>query len=229
MDILINGNIFGILITIFSFYVGVLIQKKLNLKFLSPMITSSFIIISVLLIFNIPYESYKKGADLITFFVAPATIVLCIPLYKNIGIIKKYFFPIFLGCFFGILFSVVVTYFLCNLFGINREILLSLFPKSVTSSIGYEVSKKIGAVVELTMLFIIICGVIGYCVGEILFKIFKIENKIAKGVALGTSSHVLGTVKAVELGEIEGAISTVSITVSGIIAVVLIPILVNLI
>lgn len=227
METLLNGNLFGILITIISFYIGILVQKKLNLKFLSPMITSSVIIISVLLVFNIPYENYKKGGDLITFFVAPATIVLCVPLYKNIGIIKKYFFPIVLGCFFGILFGAILTYYLCLTFGINKEILLSLYPKSVTSSIGYEVSKKIGAVVELTMLFIIICGVIGYCIGEFVFKIFKIENSIARGVALGTSSHVLGTIKAVELGEVEGAISTVSITVAGIIAVVLIPILIN--
>lgn len=227
MEFLINGNLFGILLTIFSFYIGILVQKKLNLKFLSPMITSSIIIISILLIFEIPYESYKKGGDLITFFVAPATIVLCIPLYKNIKIIKKYSFPIVLGCFFGILFGAIITYLLCNVFGINREILLSLYPKSVTSSIGYEVSKKIGAVVELTMLFIIICGIIGYCIGEFLFNLLKIDNSIAKGVALGTSSHVLGTVKAVEMGEVEGAISTVSITVSGIIAVIIIPILVN--
>ena len=225
MELIINNSLFGIFLTIITFIIGYEIQVKLGLKFLSPMVTSSVLIILVLLIFKIPYTNYKQGADILTFFVAPATVVLAVPLYKNLEIIKKYFLPI--GCLVGIGVGVIIGVVLCNIFGINKEILLSMLPKSVTSAIGYEISKKIGAITEISMVFIVICGIIGYSVGELIFKIFKIDDKVARGVALGSCSHVLGTAKAMELGEIEGSISTVSISISGILAIILIPLILN--
>lgn len=224
-----SSPIFGIFLTIITFVIGYEIQTKLNMKFLSPMITSSVLIIGFLLIFKVPYSSYKNGADILTFFVAPATVVLAIPLYKNLNIINKYFVPILIGCLIGISVGAITGLILCNIFGINRDILLSMLPKSVTSAIGYEISKKIGAVMEITMVFIVFCGIVGYVFAEFIFKIFKIDNKIARGVALGSCSHVLGTAKAMELGEVEGSISTVSISISGILAVILIPLIINLI
>lgn len=218
MQIIINSPLFGIFLTIITFIIGYEIQVKLGLKFLSPMVTSSVLIILVLLFFKIPYSNYKIGADIITFFVAPATVVLAVPLYKNLEIIKKYFLPILLGCIVGISIGVIIGIFLCNIFGINKEIILSMLPKSVTSAIGYEISKKIGSITEIAMVFIVICGIIGYSVGELIFKIFKIDDKVAKGVALGSCSHVLGTAKAMEIGEIEG-----------ILAVILIPLIINFI
>ncbi|MBK1469140.1 LrgB family protein [Parvimonas parva] len=229
MELMINSPLFGIFLTVITFIIGYEIQTKLGLKFLSPMVTSSVLIIAVLLIFKIPYVNYKEGADILTFFVAPATVVLAIPLYKNLDIIKKYFIPIFLGCLIGISVGAITGIILCNIFGINREILLSMLPKSVTSAIGYEISKKIGAIIEISMVFIVICGIIGYSVGELIFKIFKIDDKIARGVSLGSCSHVLGTAKAMELGEVEGSISTVSISISGVLAVILIPLILNFI
>lgn len=229
MELMINSPIFGIFLTVITFIIGYEIQTKLGLKFLSPMVTSSVLIIAVLLIFKIPYVNYKEGADILTFFVAPATVVLAIPLYKNLDIIKKYFIPIFLGCLIGISVGAITAIILCNIFEINREILLSMLPKSVTSAIGYEISKKIGAIIEISMVFIVICGIIGYSVGELIFKIFKIDDKIARGVALGSCSHVLGTAKAMELGEVEGSISTVSISISGVLAVILLPLILNFI
>lgn len=218
MQIIINSPLFGIFLTIITFIIGYEIQVKLGLKFLSPMVTSSVLIILVLLFFKIPYSNYKIGADIITFFVAPATVVLAVPLYKNLEIIKKYFLPILLGCIVGISIGVIIGIFLCNIFGINKEIILSMLPKSVTSAIGYEISKIIGSITEIAMVFIVICGIIGYSVGELIFKIFKIDDKVAKGVALGSCSHVLGTAKAMEIGEIEG-----------ILAVILIPLIINFI
>lgn len=228
MNIFATQN-FGIFLTVVTFVIGYEIQTKLKLKFLSPMVTSAVLIIGILLIFKIPYSNYKNGADILTYFVAPATVVLAVPLYKNIEVVKKYFVPIFIGCLIGITVGILVGVVLCNIFEINKEIILSMLPKSVTSAIGYEISKKIGAIMEITMVFIVICGIIGYSTGEIIFKIFKINNKVAKGVALGSCSHVLGTAKAMELGEVEGAISTVSISISGVLAVVVIPFIISLI
>lgn len=224
-----NSPLFGVFLTIITFVIGVEIQKKLNLKFLSPMLTSSVLIILFLLVFKIPYSNYKTGADILTFFVAPSTVVLAVPLYKNLHIVKKYFFPILIGCLIGIFVGILTGVLLSNIFGINKEIIISMLPKSVTSAIGFEISKKIGAIMEITMVFIVFCGIVGYIVSDFIFKIFKIENKIAKGVALGSCSHVLGTAKAIELGEIEGSVSTVSISISGIIAVIVIPLIIKLI
>ncbi|MBF1295066.1 MAG: LrgB family protein [Parvimonas sp.] len=229
MELIINNPLFGIFLTIITFVIGYEIQLKLGLKFLSPMVTSSVLIILVLVVLNIPYSNYKQGADILTFFVAPATVVLAVPLYKNLDIIKKYFLPILFGCLVGIGVGAVTGIVLCDIFGISKEILLSMLPKSVTSAIGYEISKKIGAIIEISMVFIVICGIIGYSVGELIFKIFKINDKVARGVALGSCSHVLGTAKAMELGEIEGSIATVSISISGILAVILIPVILNFI
>ena len=229
MELIINNPLFCIFLTIITFVIGYEIQSKLGLKFLSPMVTSSVLIILVLVVLNIPYSNYKQGADILTFFVAPATVVLAVPLYKNLDIIKKYFLPILFGCLVGIGVGAVTGIVLCDIFGISKEILLSMLPKSVTSAIGYEISKKIGAIIEISMVFIVICGIIGYSVGELIFKIFKINDKVARGVALGSCSHVLGTAKAMELGEIEGSIATVSISISGILAVILIPVILNFI
>ena len=126
MQIIINSPLFGIFLTIITFIIGYEIQVKLGLRFLSPMVTSSVLIILVLLTFKIPYSNYKIGADIITFFVAPATVVLAVPLYKNLEIIKKYFLPILLGCIVGICIGVIIGIFLCNIFGINKEIILSM-------------------------------------------------------------------------------------------------------
>ena len=178
MELIINSPLFGIFLTIITFIIGYEIQVKMGLKFLSPMVTSSVLIIAILLIFKIPYSNYKKGADILTFFVAPATVVLAVPLYKNLDIIKKYFLPILLGCLVGIGVGAITGIVLCNIFGINKEILLSMLPKSVTSAIGYEISKKIGAIMEISMVFIVICGIIGYSVGELIFKIFKTVGPI---------------------------------------------------
>lgn len=224
-----NSPLFGIFMTIITFVIGYEIQTKCNLKFLSPMITSAVLIIAFLVIFKVPYLSYKNGADILTFFVAPATVVLAVPLYKNLTIIKKYFFPIVLGCLIGISIGIVTGIVLCNIFGINKEIIISMLPKSVTSAIGFEISQKIGAIMEITMVFIVFCGIIGYACADLIFKVFKIDNEIARGVALGSCSHVLGTAKAIELGEVEGSVSTVSISISGIIAVVLIPLIIKFI
>lgn len=224
-----NSPLFGVFLTIITFAIGVEIQTKLNLKFLSPMLTSSVLIILFLLIFKIPYSSYKTGSDILTFFVAPATVVLAVPLYKNLQIVKKYFFPILIGCLIGIFVGILTGVIFANIFGINKEIIISMLPKSVTSAIGFEISKKIGAIMEITMVFIVFCGIVGYIVSDFIFRVFKIENKIAKGVALGSCSHVLGTAKAIELGEIEASVSTVSISISGIIAVIIIPLIIKLI
>lgn len=226
---MLNNELFGIVLTISLYIIGIKVQEYTKIKALSPMLTASVFIILFLIIFKIPYSNYRIGGNLLSFFVAPATVVLTVPLYKNINTIKKYFVPIMLGNLFGIIFSALLTILLCKIFGINRELLVSLIPKSITSAVGYEISKRAGGISEITVLFIIIAGLVGYSFGETILKLLKIKNKISIGLTLGANSHILGAVKSMEMGEIESSISTVSITITAILSVIIIPLLISLI
>lgn len=217
------GNIpFGVALTLVAYEIGKYIQSKTGIKILSPLITGTILVIGVLLIFDIEYNNYKQGGDIISFFIAPATVSFAIPLYKNIKLIKENLFPILIGILGGLISGLLVTLGLCRVFGINEIVTISMLPKSVTSAIGLAISEMIGGVSEITLVLISIQGVTGYVVAEIIFKILKIDNPVIKGIALGTNSHVSGTAKAMELGETEGAMSSAAIPIAGVIMVFII-------
>ncbi|WP_099187247.1 LrgB family protein [Tepidibacter mesophilus] len=225
----VNNPIFGVLITILAFEISVLINKKTKLSILNPIFISMIIIISFLLILDIDFDSYNKGASFITFFLTPATVMLAVPLYKQVDLLKKNLLPILIGVFVGCLTSISSIIFLSKYLNVNTKISLSLIPKSITTPIGIEVSNQIGGIPSITIVCIIITGVIGAVLGPPLCKFFKIKDKVAIGVSIGTSSHALGTTKAMELGETEGAMSSLSIGIAGIITLLLAPILIKFI
>lgn len=225
----VNNPMFGILITIIAFEVSVLINKKTKLSILNPVFISMIIIIAFLLILDIDFDSYNKGGNFITFFLTPATVILAVPLYKQFDLLKKNLFPILIGVFVGCLTSISSIIFLSKYLNVNTKIGLSLIPKSITTPIGIEISSQIGGIPSITIVCIIITGVIGAVFGPSVCKFFKIKDKVAIGVSIGTSSHALGTTKAMELGETEGAMSSLSIGIAGIITVILAPILVKFI
>ncbi|MEJ8554377.1 LrgB family protein [Tepidibacter sp. Z1-5] len=225
----VDNPIFGILITIIAFEFSVLINKKTKLSIFNPVFISMIIIISFLLILDIDFDSYNKGGNFITFFLTPATVILAVPLYNQFELLKKNLFPILIGVFIGCLTSISSIIFLSKYLNVNTQISLSLIPKSITTPIGIEVSNQIGGIPSITIVCIIITGVIGAVLGPSVCKFFKIKDKVAIGVSIGTSSHALGTTKAMELGETEGAMSSLSIGIAGIITVLLAPILVKFI
>lgn len=225
----VNNPMFGILITIIAFEISVLINKKTKLSILNPVFISMIIIIAFLLILDIDFSSYNKGGNFITFFLTPATVILAVPLYKQFDLLKKNLFPILIGVFVGCLTSISSIIFLSRYLNVNTKIGLSLIPKSITTPIGIEISNQIGGIPSITIVCIIITGVIGAVFGPSVCKLFKIKDKVAIGVSIGTSSHALGTTKAMELGETEGAMSSLSIGIAGIITVILAPILIKFI
>ncbi|TJX15618.1 LrgB family protein [Tissierella creatinini] len=220
---------FGVGLTLISYELGKYLQKKTKIKLLSPLITGSLIIIGVLLIGDIDYKNYKLGGSIVSFFVGPATVSFAIPLYKNLRIIRENLIGILAGILGGLLTGLLSALILSRIFGLSHQIRLSLLPKSVTSAIGYAISDMIGGVPEISLVLIVVAGVTGYVVSEFIFKILKIDNPIIKGIALGTNSHVIGTAKAMELGEKEGAMSSAAITIAGVIMVFLIPLFIKLI
>lgn len=220
---LFQNTAFGVGLTLIAYEIGKWIQKKTGIKLLSPFVTGTLIIIGVLLLCDIRYDNYKLGGNIISFFIGPATVSFAIPLYKNLKIIKENLFLILMGIFGGLIAGLISVLGLSLAFGINEKIITSMYPKSVTSAIAFAISEMIGGVPEITLVLVVITGVTGYVVGDFIFKLLKIDNPVIKGISLGATSHIIGTAKAMELGEKEGAISSAAITITGLIMVFLVP------
>lgn len=224
-----NTPIFGIVLTVLFFNIAVYIQKKTKNPAFNPLLISILGIIVCLNIFKIPYENYKIGGDAINYFLGPITIVLAVPLYRQFELLKKYKFEILIGISCGVIVSFISIILIGKLFNTSTEIINSLIPKSITSPMGISLANTINGIQAVTVVCIILTGILGAIIAPTVFKLGKITNPIAKGVALGTSAHALGTSKAIELGEVEGAMSGLSIGISGLITVIIVPILIKFI
>lgn len=222
-----DTEIFGIILTILFFNIGIYIQKKTNKPIFNPLLIAILGIILFLSITKIPYESYKLGGDRINFFLSPVTIVLAVPLYKQFDLFKKYLLEILIGISCGVVVSFISIKLIGHFTNADVDIINSLIPKSITTPMGISLTKTLNGVEAITIVSIILTGILGAIISPIVFKIGKINNPVAKGIALGTSAHALGTTKALEMGEVEGAMSGLSIGISGIITVILIPIIIN--
>ena len=222
-----DTEIFGVILTILFFNIGIYIQKKTNKPIFNPLLIAILGIILFLSITKIPYESYKLGADRINFFLSPVTIVLAVPLYKQFDLFKKYLLEILIGISCGVVVSFISIKLIGHFTNADVDIINSLIPKSITTPMGISLTKTLNGVEAITVVSIILTGILGAIISPIVFKIGKINNPVAKGISLGTSAHALGTTKALEMGEVEGAMSGLSIGISGIITVILIPIIIN--
>ncbi|WP_234118313.1 LrgB family protein [Clostridium hydrogenum] len=225
MKDIISSPMFSIMISLIAFEVACIIKRKTRLEVLNPLLISIIFLIIFLKVFNISVSDYNNGGQFISFLLSPATVVLAVPLYKKIKLLKANAVPILAGITVGTLCGITSVVLLCKLFRIPKRINLSMMPKSITTPIGMAVSKQIGGITAITVAAIIITGVFGAIIGPTVFKIFKINDKVARGVALGNSCHAIGTTKAIELGEVEGAMSSLTIGVNGLITVILAPIL----
>ena len=219
----VDTPIFGVAISILAYSLSSYISKRTKIRILNPLLLTMTIIVGILLLFQIDYDVYNQGGQIITFFLGPATVVLAVPLYKQIHLLKANFFPIFIGISLGTITGILSVIGLGKLFGLDLILISSLIPKSTTTPIAMEISTLLGGNSSLTVTFVVITGLSGYIIGGKVLEIFKIKNPIAKGIALGTSAHALGTAKAIEMGEVEGAMSSLSIGVAGIVTVFLVP------
>lgn len=213
--------LFGIALTILAFQFGVFLNRKTKSPIVNPLLIAIIFVIAILQIFHIPLQAYNNGGNIINMLIGPATAVLGYSIYKQVTILKKYFIPIVAGCFVGSLASIGSVYGLCKLLSMENTLLSSLIPKSVTTAIAIEISEQLGGIPSITVAIVIITGVLGAVLGPFLIKLFHIDHEVAQGVAFGTASHAVGTSKALELGEVQGAMSGIAIGVSGIITVIL--------
>lgn len=210
---------FGVVLSLTAYAIGLRIRKKSKMDAANPLLLAVLIIAAVLLIFDIDFDAYSKGADFLSFFLTPATVSLAVPLYRRLELLKKYPKAILGGIAAGVLTSMLSIFLLSLAFGLNHEQYVTLLPKSITTAIGIGVSEKLGGIVTITVMAICISGIFGTICSDAICRVCKIKEPIAVGLALGTSSHALGTAKAMEMGEIEGAMSSLAIIVSGMMTV----------
>jgi predicted murein hydrolase (TIGR00659 family) len=219
-----NSVYFGAALCLLSYIAGIWIKKKLKWAILNPLLVSIVIVIAVLLIFNIDYESFNNGGKYVSYFLTPATVCLAIPLYQQLELLNKNFKAIMAGILTGVLMSLFSIMVMSLLFKLNHEQYVTILPKSITTAIGIAVSAELGGIKTITVAAIVMTGILGNVIGESVCRLFKITDPIAVGLSFGTASHAIGTSRALELGEVQGAMSSLSIAISGLLTVVLAPV-----
>ncbi|WP_373899205.1 LrgB family protein [Haloimpatiens sp. FM7315] len=228
MSNIFSNPLFGLIISVAAFELGCILYKKTKLPVFNPLLVSITIIILFLKIFNISLESYNNGASIINFFLAPSTVVLAVPLYKKIKLLQAHALPIIAGIVVGSASGIISIIYLSKAFSLKSTLGVSLIPKSITTPIGIEISKQLGGIPAVTVSVIIITGILGAIIGPSICKIFRIKDQVAVGISLGTASHAIGTTKAMEIGEVEGAMSGLAIGIAGLVTVFLAPVLFRL-
>lgn len=224
-EMIVNDLFFGIVISFIAFEIGKFIFKKTQSPIFNPLLIGTLIVIVILKTFDISTDSYFKGASIINFFLGPATVALALPLYKQWNLFKKYFIPVMTGAIIGSFIGIISVILLGKLLDVDKTLLYSFMPKSITTPIGIEVSSILGGIPSLTVLGIILTGITGNVSAPFICKIFRIKHSVAKGIGIGVASHAVGTSKAMEMGEVEGSMSALSIVFAGILTLIWAPIL----
>ena len=215
MEAVTSSPLFGIVLSILAYAVGVWLNRKAKTPLVNPLLVAIILVALVLLAFHIPLEHYQAGGDFIALFLAPATASLALSVYRQREILKKNLFPVLLGCAAGSLTSMLSVYGLCRAFRLDEKLTASMLPKSVTTPIAMEISRQHGGIVPVTVAAVIITGILGSMLAPLLIKAFRVKNPVAAGVAIGTASHAVG------IGETEGAMSGIAIGISGVFTVLL--------
>ena len=210
----------GVTISLLAYLLGMVLKKKFKLGIFNPLLISICLTIVVLIVANIDYDTYNQGAVFLSWFLTPATVCLAIPLYEQWQLLKTNLKAVLLGITAGVLTSLCTVFVLAKILHLSHKEYVTLLPKSITTAIGMGVSEELGGYVTISVAVIIITGVLGNMSAEFVCKMFRIRNTISKGLAIGTASHAVGTARAMEMGEVEGAMSSLAIVVCGLCTVI---------
>lgn len=218
-DILADSLFFGVGISVGTYLIGTYIKKRCDFFLFNPLLLSITMTIATLLVLGIDYEGYNNGAKYLSYLLTPATVALAIPLYEQVRLLKKNFTAIMIGIASGVLTSFVSIFAMALLFGLGHTEYVTLLPKSITTAIGIGLSEELDGYVAITVSAIMITGLFGNIAGDAICRVLGIKHPVAKGISIGTASHVMGTSKAMEIGEVEGAMSSLSVAVAGFMTV----------
>ena len=216
-----NTNYFGIVLCIVTYLVGVWVQKKTKWLLANPLLIAVFLSVAVILLLDIPYEWFAKGGSVVQMMLGPVTALLALGIYNQRTVLKEYFIPVLAGCLAGSVTSMVSVLGLCHVFGVDKAVTASLMPKSCTTPIALSVAESHGGLAAIAAFAVMIAGVTGVVCAPMFSKWFGIKDPVAQGLATGACSHALGTTRAREMGEIQGAVSSIAIGVCGLISVIL--------
>ncbi len=215
-----NSVFFGVAVSLVSYGLGVLIQSKCKSALFNPLLLAILLTILLLVVTGIDYDVYYDGAQYLSYLLTPATVCLAVPLYEKLSLLRRNFLAISLGIASGVATTILCVLAMGAIFSFDHAEYVTFLPKSITTAIGMGVSEELGGYVTLTVAVIIITGLMGNIVAPGLCRLFRITDPIARGIAIGTSAHAMGTARAMEMGETEGAMSSLSIVVSGILTVI---------
>ena len=217
----INTPFFGIVLSMFAYFLGLKVQKKFKFPLCNTMLVAGFCIIGVLLVLNVSHDTYNQGGTFLSMMVNPATMCLALGIYDKLSLLKKNAIPVLVGCSVGVMTAVSSVWVMCRIFGLDRAVTASLLPKSVTMPIATAVAESHGGIVSITIAAVIVAGLIGNIGAPFFIKIFGVKDPLAVGLAIGASSHALGTAKAMEIGKTEGAMSGLAIALCGVMTAIL--------
>lgn len=218
-DFLARSLFFGAGISLLFYEVGLLLKKRFKLAVLNPLLIAILCVMASLKVLGVPYSDYNAGAQYLSWLLTPATVALAVPLYEELGLLRKNLPAVAGGILAGTFAGLAGILLLCRVFALDHQLYVTFLPKSITTAIGMGVAEELGGVAALTVAAIILTGILGNVAAEGLFRLFRIHDPIARGLALGTGAHAIGTAKAMELGEVEGAMSSLSIAVAGLLTV----------
>ncbi|MEE0954951.1 MAG: LrgB family protein [Eubacterium sp.] len=211
----------GVVLSLVMYGFGVWLRDKTKIDAFNPLLISIISVIAFLMIFHVDYKSFEASAKYLAYLLTPATVALAIPLYKQLELLKKNFAAILIGVLSGVLSSMGGIFLLSKLFSLDKKQYITLMPKSITTAIGMSVSDELGGYVTITVAAIIITGILGNMIAVFWCRLLRIKSPISRGLAIGTAAHAIGTAKAMTMGEIEGAMSSLAIVVSGLLTVIL--------
>ncbi len=227
-DMILSNPIFGLLLTVGCYWIGVVVHRRLNWSFLQPIVIGTVLIIAVLQNTGITYEQYKEQNQILNYMLPLTAVVLAIPLYKNFHIMRKHAFPLLAGIVSGTIVTMGAVVVFGKLLGADKILIVSMLPKSATNPIAIEVSGLIGGLPSLTVSLVVITGIFGAAFGPELLTFFRIKSDVARGIAIGSMSHAVGTSRAFREGEVEGAMSSLAMAIAGMLTALLSPLYVYL-
>ena len=212
---------FGVVISLLSYEIGLFLRRKLKSALVNPLLISIALVMLALTALRVDYAAYYSGAKVLSWLLTPATVCLAVPLYEKLSLLRRNLKAVILGITAGVAASLGSVFLLSKLFGLTHAQYVTLLPKSITTAMGLGVSEELGGAVSITAAAIIITGILGNALAELILRLFRIHHPVARGLAIGTSAHAIGTARAMELGETEGAMSSLAIAVAGLMTVVL--------
>lgn len=211
---------FGAVVSLLAYELGLMLKRRFRLAILNPLLIAVICVIGVNAVMKVDYQTYNAGGQYLSYLLTPATVCLAVPLYEQLALLKKHLTAVVCGIVAGVLASMVGVLICALVFGLEHELYVTLLPKSITTAIGMGVSEELGGIVTITVATIIVTGILGSVIADGVFALFRIEEPVARGLALGNASHAIGTAKAIEMGQVEGAMSGLAVAVAGLLTVV---------